>query len=154
MPKRLAITSLLGLALLFSQGGVLLIAALCPHLRLTEPVCSSMASEAALDHSQMIHHEMDHGSLSPATVVAQSIVFAPGAPRPCSHCIIHARTNSKTTSARTAETVKRSVELKVAQAVSVLPFVVTAVASKTRAAHGPPGDAGRPRHVLFSTFRI
>ena len=154
MPKRLAITSLLGLALLFSQGGVLLLAALCPHLRLTEPVCSTMASEATMDHSQMIHHEMDHGSLSAATVVGKSIAFAPGEPRPCAHCIIHARTNSKTTSARTAETVKRSVELKVAQAVSILPFVVTAVAAKTRAEHGPPGDASRPRHVLFSTFRI
>ena len=155
MLKRLTITSLLGLALLFSQGGVLLIAALCPHLRLAVPVCGTMTGDGAMDHSQMTHYEMDQDSSLLATVAEDRIAFGPGDERPCSHCAIHVRANSNTAWVRTAEVGKRSAELKVSQTVSVLPPGFNAgVAVLTPREHGPPGDASRPKHVLLNTFRI
>ena len=154
MLKRLTITSLLGVALLFSQGGVLLIAALCPHLRLAVPVCGDMTGDA-VDHSQMAHHEMEPGnSLLDGLHEANTILWQGGG-RPCSHCSIHGQTKSSNASVKTAETVKRTTEISVPDTVSAFAPVITSdVAVLTAKEHGPPGEASRPKHVIFSTFRI
>lgn len=159
MLKRLTITSLLGLALLFSQGGVLLIAALCPHLRLAMPGCSSMSNQAAeMDHSQMAHHDMDQDNLPVATAGDSNdsnIVEVSEGERPCSHCAIHAGAKANPISARTAETVKRSAELSVPQTVSGLPpLSASDIAVLAAREHSPPGDGNRPKHLLLNTFRI
>ena len=144
--KRLAITSLLGFALLFSQGGVVLVAALCPHLSFSAPSCDMPTMESPVDHSQMAHHDMDHGS--PAVANAQGH-------ESCSHCVIHSRPNSNGLLVRTSDTVKRSTDLELPVEVSLPPpITAVAVAVLTPRQHGPPGKASRPKHVLISTFRI
>ena len=157
MLKRLTITSLLGLALLFSQGGVLLIAALCPHLRLAVRVCSMPNNEPEMDHSQMAHHDMDQGTLLLSTTGdanASELAPSEGA-RPCSHCAISASSNATVASLRTAEITKRSAALNVSQSNAVPPsLALSDVAVLTPRDHGPPGEASRPRHVLLNTFRI
>ena len=159
MLKRLTLTSLLGLALLFSQGGVLLIAALCPHLRLAMPGCSSMSNQAAeMDHSQMAHHDMDQDNLLVMTARDSSdsnVVQVQEGERPCSHCAIHAASKSNPISVRTAETVKRSGELSVPQTVSALPRLAASdIGVLAAREHSPPGEGNRSKHVLLNTFRI
>jgi len=147
--KRYPITLLLGLALLFSQGGVLLVAALCPHLRLAAPICDMPKMESPVDHSHMAHHDMSHnGQVLPAAANAQ-------AEEPCSHCVIHSRSNSNGVLVRTADTVKRWADLEIPVGVSVFSSATpVAVAVLTARQHGPPGKASRPKHVLINTFRI
>lgn len=161
MLKRLTLTSLLGLALLFSQGGVLLIAALCPHLRLAMPGCSSMSNQAAeIEHSQMAHHDMDQDNFSPVLATARdsndtNVIQLQEGERPCSHCVIHAGAKSNPISVRTAETVKRSAELSVPQTVPARPPLgASDIAVLAAREHSPPGDGNRPKHVLLNTFRI
>src|SRR5687767_14405067 len=62
MLKLFPITLLLGLALLFGQGGVVLVAAVCPHLSLASSGCDMPEMTAAMDHSQMAHHDVNHGN--------------------------------------------------------------------------------------------
>jgi hypothetical protein len=147
--QRLAITSLLGFALLLSQGGLALVAALCPHLRFSAPSCDMLQMESAVNHSHMAHHGMNHGSpVLPAIAIAQG-------QESCSHCVIHSRPNSNGVLVRSADTVKRSTDLEIPVGVSVPPPITpVAVAVLTPRQHGPPGKASRPKHVLINTFRI
>ena len=146
MLKLFPITLLLGLALLFGQGGVVLVAAVCPHLSLASSGCDMPDMTAAMDHSQMAHHDMNHGNPD-----LPAIATAPGQ-EPCSHCVIHSRSNSNGELVRTTDTVKRSADLDVPVRVSLPP--VAPVAVLTPREHGPPGKASRPKHVLINTFRI
>lgn len=146
MLKLFPITLLLGVALLFGQGGVVLVAAVCPHLSLAASSCDMPEMKAAMDHSQMAHHDMNHGNSD-----LPAIANAPG-PEPCSHCVTHSRSNSNGELVRTADTVKRSADLDVPVRVSLRP--IARVAVLTPREHGPPGKASRPKHVLINTFRI
>jgi hypothetical protein len=121
MLKLFPITLLLGVALLFGQGGVAFMVALCPHLSLAAPGCDMPEMKAAMDHSQMAHHDMNHGNLDlPAIANAQG-------QEPCSHCVIHSRSNSKGEFVRTADTVKRAADLDVPIRVSLPPIAPVAV---------------------------
>jgi hypothetical protein len=124
MLKLYPITLLLGVTLLFGQGGVAFVAALCPHLSLAAPRCDMPEMQSAMDHSQ----------------------------EPCSHCVIHSRSNAKGELVRTAETVKRSADLEAPVRISFVPIAPVAVLTPRE--HGPPGKASRPKHVLINTFRI
>ena len=157
MLKRFPITLLLGLALLFSQGGVLLIAALCPHPRSPTSTCEMPKMELAMDHSQMGHHDMGHDS---SVLVADSnslngnIAIGQGE-RSCSHCVIHSPSDPKLKLVRAVDSVKRSSHLdtphKVMIPSRILPVNVAVLIPRD---HGPPGKADRPKHVLINTFRI
>jgi hypothetical protein len=143
MLKLFPITLLLGLALLFGQGGVVLVAAVCPYLSLPAAGCDM---PEMTDHSQMAHHDVNHDNPDlPAIGNAQEQA-------PCTHCVIHSRSNSNGELVRTVETVKRSADLNVVVRVSLPPIVPVAVLTPRE--HGPPGKASRPRHVLINTFRI
>lgn len=146
MLRLFPITLLLGLALLFGQGGVVLVAAVCPYLSLAAPGCDMPEMNAEMDHSQMAHHDMNHDNPdSPAIANAQEH-------EPCTHCVIHSRSNSNGEFVRTTETVKRSADLDVPVRVSLPPLAPVAVLTPRE--HGPPGKASRPKHVLINTFRI
>ena len=148
MLKRFPITLLLGVALLFSQGGVVLVAALCPHLRFVAPICHMTKMEPAMDH-----HGMNHDTpLLPAT---SGNVIGNGE-QPCSHCVIHSRSNSNFAVVRTANIGKRPADLEMPRAVMALPGIAPVdLALLTPREHGPPGArSNRPKHVLISTFRI
>ena len=148
MLKRFPITLLLGLALLFSQGGVALVAALCPHLRLAAPVCDMPEMESPVDHSQMAHHGMSHDNpVLPAIGDAQGHEF-------CSHCVIHSRSNSNGVLVRTVDTAKGSADLEIPVGVSARPPVPLVAVAVLPREHGPPGKASRPTHILINTFRI
>lgn len=158
MLKRFPITLLLGFALLFSQGGVLLIAALCPHLKFTAPICDMPKMQSAMDHSQMDHHAADtHDAPAQASNVDPNDVKGMIGRREqtCSHCIIHARSTSNVVVVRTADIGRQSPDLEVPRSVSVAPPILSiTIAALTPRDHGPPGKASRPKHVLINTFRI
>ena len=95
----------------------------------------------------MDHHDVNRGDPDlPAVANAQG-------QEPCSHCVIHSRSNSNSELVRTAETVKRSADHEVSVRVS-LSLPIAPIAVLTPREHGPPGKASRPKHVLINTFRI
>ena len=158
MLKRFPITLLLGFALLFSQGGVLLIAALCPHLKFTAPICDMPKMQLAMDHSQMGHHAGDtNDAPTQASNFDSNDVDGVIGHREqtCSHCIIHARSTSNVVFVRTADIGKQSPDLDLPLSVSLqIPIAGTTTAALMPRDHGPPGKASRPKHVLINTFRI
>ena len=156
MLKRFPITLLLGFALLFSQGGVLLVSALCPHLRFSMPTCDAPKTQPGMDHSQMAHHDMGHDSAGVATASnSYEVNTAIGKQQSCSHCVIHSPSNSNLKVVRIADTVKRSADVDTSHSVVILPRIVPAgVAVLTPRDNGPPGKASRPKHLLINTFLI
>ncbi len=151
MHKRFLATTVLATALLFSQGGNFLIAALCPHLQSGMASCETELAEPTMSHEGMGHMGMEHetgSNLDPEAV-------AMGQPiGPCPHCAVHSRTNPNTASLRETEAAKRSVDLNIPLHFSrVVPVTVSPVVVLTSRAHGPPGEA-TPRHILINIFRI
>ena len=157
MHKRFVATTVLGVALLFSQGGNFLIAALCPHLQSGTASCETRRADPAMSHEDMSHAGMDHES-APAPAPnpdPNSDVVAVGKPQgPCSHCAVHSRTTPRAASLRDTEAAKRLVGLNLPLHFStVAPVTASPVAVLTSRAHGPPGDP-TPRHILNNSFRI
>lgn len=154
MHKRFLVNTVLGIALLFSQGGNLLVAALCPHLQSGMASCETQLADPAMSHKDMGHaghlemeQEPSSQGVADVTALGQPI-------SPCSHCAVHSRTNPNPDSLRETEVPKRSVELNIPLQVSrVAPVAAAPVDVLTSRAHGPPGDP-IPRHILINIFRI
>lgn len=160
MHKRLAATTVLGIALLFSQGANVLVAALCPHLRSPAEPCITPATKTDSDHEHMDHMEMDSsegdsvseepsasGEESEGTALSQPV-------RSCPHCAMHSRSNSNPASFREIETAKRTSDLNIPLVIEPIVFEHgSAVLNLVSRAHGPPGSE-LPRHVLLNVFRI
>lgn len=154
MHMRFLATIVLASALLFSQGGNLLVAALCPHLRMDMASCEQQAAAAPMSHEDMGH--MDDGQMEhEAASQPSGDAFALGQPTdPCSHCAVHSRTSSNTASLRASEAVKRSVALNTPVPVSrIAPVTLSLVPALTSRAHGPPGHS-TSRYILINIFRI
>lgn len=154
MYKRLLATTILLVSLLFSQGGNLLIAALCPHLRSGIAACERQGSALLMSHEdmgQMGHMQMESEPASepdPNTFVLREPIG------PCSHCAVHSRTTPNAVSLRDTDVAKRSIDLSIPLQFSRVGRVaVSPVAVLTSRAHGPPGEA-IPRHILINSFRI
>ena len=64
MHKRFLVTTVLAAALLFSQGGDLLVAALCPHLQSGMASCETQPPTGGMSHEDMGH--MGHMEMEPA----------------------------------------------------------------------------------------
>ncbi|MGI9067967.1 MAG: hypothetical protein ACR2HX_16395 [Pyrinomonadaceae bacterium] len=151
MHKRFLAHTVLGIALLFSQGGTFLVAALCPHLQSGMASCETQLAVPTMSHEDMGHMGMEHEPVSNVSADALAVGQPIG---PCSHCAVHSRTNPNPNSLRETETPKRSVELSIPLQVSrVAPVAASPVAVLTSRAHGPPGDP-TPRHILINIFRI
>lgn len=156
MPKRFLVTTVLAAALLFSQGGNLLVAALCPHLQSGMASCETKLSEPTMSHEDMGHMDVGHMDKQDETQPdVDSNAVSLGQPTgPCSHCAVHSRTNPNTASLRQAEAAKRSMDLNIPLQVSgVAPVAASPVPVLISRAHGPPGDP-TPRHILINIFRI
>ena len=154
MHKRFLAITVLTAALLFSQGGHLLVAALCPHLRAGMASCETPPAKASMSHEDMGH--MDHMEMEPeAASHPNPHSLALGQPiGPCSHCAVHSRTTANAVSLRETEAAKRSIDFSIPlNGSGVAPAIVSPVAVLTSRAHGPPGEA-RPRHILINIFRI
>ena len=151
MHKRFLATTVLAIALLLSQGGNFLVAALCPHLQTGMASCEAQLAKPTMSHEDLGHMEMEHEAVSNGDPDA----FAFGQPiGPCSHCAVHSRTNPNTASLRATEAANRSVDLNIPLNFSrVAPVTVSPAAVLTSRAHGPPGDSTR-RHILINIFRI
>jgi len=160
MHKRLAATAVLGIALLFSQGANVLVAALCPHLGSPAEPCITQAPKADSDHEHMDHTGMDSSeresvSAEPSTLGKAPDGFALSQPvGACPHCAMHSRSSSNRSSFREIETAKRTSELNIPLLVEPIVFEQESAAPIISSrAHGPPGDQ-LPRHVLINVFRI
>lgn len=141
MFRRFATIVLLGAALLFSQGSSVLLAALCPHLSVSKHVCEMSEAQKAMDHSPTVHHDS-----------SEAIGYGDEL---CPHCAIHSRSDSSSVMVRSADGVKRSADFDIPDSVAVVtPVTPVSVALLTPRDHGPPGRAGRLRHILINTFRI
>lgn len=154
MHKRFLAITVLTAALLFSQGGHLLVAALCPHLRTGVASCETPQAKASMSHEDMGHGANMEMEPEPATQ-PDSNASSLGQPvDACSHCAVHSRTTPNAVSLRETETAKRSIDFNIPLNVSgVAPAIVSPVAVLTSRAHGPPAEA-RPRHILINIFRI
>ena len=151
MHKRFLATTVLATALLFSQGGNFLVAALCPHLQSGMASCETQLAEPTMSHEDMGHMGMGHESASNLNSDAGAFGQPIG---PCSHCAVHSRTNPNTASLRATEAARRSVDLNIPLHFSrVAPVTVAPVAVLPSRAHGPPGES-TPRHILINIFRI
>lgn len=156
MHKRFLATIVVVVALLFSQGGSFLIAALCPHLRSGMASCETQLSAPTMSHEEMAHENMGHMEMErePESRLSADIATLGQPIGPCPHCAVHSRTSPNTASLRQAEAPKRSVDLNIPLQVSgVAPVAGSAVAVLTSRAHGPPGDP-TPRYILINIFRI
>ena len=156
-------TTVLGVALLFSQGANILVAALCPHLRSPSEPCITQTSDQDSTHEQMEHvdhMEMDSNDAesiseepSPSNAHSENLTVEQPTGT-CPHCAIHSRSSSNPVSFRESETAKRASDLNtplVAEPL-VLESQRTFPIFASRA-HGPPGSE-LPRHVLINVFRI
>lgn len=154
MHKRFLATTVLATALLFSQGGNFLIAALCPHLQSGMASCETELTEPTMSHEDMGH--MGHMEMEPQPASQPNPdAFALGQPiGPCSHCAVHSRTTPNKASLRQAEAAKRSVDLNIPlQVARVAPVAASPVPVLTSRAHGPPGEQPS-RYILINIFRI
>ncbi len=155
MHRRFVATTVIALALLFSQSAVLFMAALCPHVRADKDSCDTLIE------AEPTHHDMDHmqlgaesnsaGFSGSQTGEAVAIGKQNGS---CSHCAVHSRTNRNTASSQRSNVPQRVGELTIALGIAGIHLVpASRGAALSSRAHGPPGDA-IPRHVLLNTFRI
>lgn len=154
MPKRILVTTVLAVGLLFSQGGTLLVAALCPHLQSPAASCEPPQESAAMSHEDMGHMGHMEMAAEPASQPDYD-AFALSQPvDPCSHCAVHSRTTQTIASLRATEAAKPSVDLNIPLEVSkVAPVAASPVAVLTSRAHGPPVET-TARHILINIFRI
>jgi hypothetical protein len=151
MDKRFLATTVLAVALLFSQGGTFLVAALCPHLQSGMASCETQLTDVSMSHEDMGHMRMEHDTPSnpgPNTVALGQPIG------PCSHCAVHSRTTPNTASLREMEVAKRSADLNIPLEFSIAgPVTLSPVSVVPSRAHGPPGDPA-PRYILINIFRI
>ncbi len=158
MHKRFLATTVVTTALLFSQVGSFLVAALCPHLQSGMASCETQASASAGGHEGMSHEDMghmDHAEMEHEHASPNPDALALGQPiGPCPHCAVHSRKNRNTASLSETEAAKRSADLHIPLDVSrIAPVSFAAVPVLGSRAHGPPGDP-TPRHILINIFRI
>lgn len=157
---KLAATTVLGIALLFSQGANVLVAALCPHMRSPAQPCITEVPKTDPDHEHMDHMEKDSSegasvSAAPSDSgeTAESVAFSQPAGT-CPHCAMHTQSNSNPASFRDIETGKRASDLNIPLLVEPIVFEhEPEVAKLVSRSHGPPGP-DLPRHVLINIFRI
>ena len=153
MHKRCLAIIVLGVALLFSQGGSFLIAALCPHLRSGQVSCHKQRAESTMSHDEMGNMVMD--STDESAFNPDPNAVAVGEPNgQCSHCALHSRTTPPAASPGEIKASKRSGSFAVPDAVpQAVSVEMSYPAILTSRAHGPPGET-TPRYVLINIFRI
>lgn len=154
MNKRFLATTIIAIALLFSQGGKFLVAAFCPHLQSAMASCNTKPAEHVMSHEDMGHMEMDSMEHEPASKPDPDAVALSQPTVPCPHCALHSSATSNTASLKETDAAKRSSDLSNPLTFSIAAAVSSSlVAVLTLRAHGPPGKT-TPRHILINIFRI
>lgn len=142
MKRRFVAALIVALAVLFGQGGGLVLAAICPHLRAEQPDNSCHAESQAV----ATHHQ-------PAKP-AGSAFATEGTDVRCNHCAVHSRNKREESALQKAYTPQRGDDHK-----SALPIFTVEPAPLLKASvwgaktESPPGSTA-PLHVLLNVFRI
>jgi hypothetical protein len=154
MHKRFLATTVLVVALLFSQEGNLLIASLCPHFRSGLASCEMQVMQLTVSHEHMGHGQMESMETE-STSEQNADGNALGQPTgKCSHCALHSRTTPNAVSLKESEVAKRSSDAIITATFSgVAHIIASPLAVPSSRAHGPPWD-NTPRHILINIFRI
>jgi hypothetical protein len=139
MKRRFVAALIVALAVVFSQGGGFVLAAICPHLRPEQRVkaCHTKSQE---------HHQSDE-TTGPAFETEQ-----PGVR--CNHCVVHSRNKREESVLQQTNTSQRADDQK--SAVPVVKVDAPAflkISSWGAKAQGPPGPTA-PLHILLNVFRI
>lgn len=156
MHKRFLANTVLATALLFGQGGSLLVASLCPHLRSPQVPCKPPANESTMIHDDMGGMEMDSmDSMGESASNPDPDAIAIGEPIGlCPHCAVHSRTTPNAVTLREVEASQRVGIFATPDAMpNVVPVETSTGSILISRSHGPPGDTTR-RHVLINIFRI
>lgn len=154
MHRRFLVSTVIALALLFSNSAGLFVAALCSHRESDKNSCETLQVEAEPTHHEMDHTQVDEESVVVSTPQTGEAVAVEKQNGSCSHCAVHSRTSRNTASSQQSNVPQRSGELTITLGVFSIPFDPDLrTAALPSRAHGPPGDA-IPRHVLLNIFRI
>lgn len=144
MKRRFVAAVIVVLAVLFGQGGGLVLAAICPHLRPEQP------DNSCHTKSQNLAGEHHHGNAEPkgdAFEMRETDVR-------CNHCVVHSRDTREESSLQQTNTSHRTGDPKL-QTTTFMPAgpaLLEAVAPVAKA-HGPPGSAA-PLYLRVNVFRI
>jgi hypothetical protein len=144
MNRRLVATSIIALAVLFSQGGGSALAAICPHLRsltLNNSCHEMQMQEVADNHDERARADGEAFETNDTTA-------------PCNHCAVHSRTRRDDSTLQPPNASQRASDLTIPIAPSVAgPPSLLRTNAWVANAHGPPRDSG-PLHLLNNVFRI
>jgi hypothetical protein len=137
MKRRFVAVIIVVLAVLFCQSSGVVLAAICPHLRMPHETCHGMiaAVESHETKNADAFENSDNGGA-------------------CNHCVIPVGNKRDDLALQETNSAQRANDLTVSlhQATSDSPAFVKTV-SWVAKAHGPPRDAG-PLYVLINVFRI
>lgn len=154
MYRRFLATTIIAVALLFSQGGKFLVAAFCPHLQSAMVSCNTQPPGHLMSHEDMGHMEMDSMEQEPASKPDLSAIALSRPTVPCPHCALHSSSTSNTASLKETDAAKRSGDLSSPLNCSIVATVSSSLVKVlTLRAHEPPGKT-TPRHILINIFRI
>lgn len=154
MHKRFLAATVLAVALLFSQVGSFLVAALCPHLRSGIFHCNNQLTQPATSHHDMGHMQMESLEKVPSLSTDPDAVALRPPTELCTHCAVHSRTRPNAVSLRETDAPKRAGDLTIpVTGLRIVSIATSPAAVLTSRAHGPPGEY-TPRHILINIFRI
>lgn len=147
MKRRFVAALIVGLAVFFSQGGGLVLAAICPHLRphLRSPqpdnACHTKTPAAVAEH----HHENAEAKSEAAEVSEPDVR--------CNHCVVHSRNKREESTLQQTNTTQRTGDPKVATSFTPAGPALVEIVTPVAKAHGPPGE-NAPLYLLVNVFRI
>ena len=141
---------IVALAVLFGQGGGLVLAAICPHLRSEEKAPdNSCHTKSRNDGAEVVEHHHQ-----PAEAEQGDAFATEDHDLRCNHCVVHSRSKREELALQQPNTSQRAEDHKVA-----VPLFKLASPSSLKSgawnakAQGPPGPAA-PLYVLLNVFRI
>lgn len=147
MNRRFLAATILALAVLFSQGGGLVLAAICPHLRAQH---GASCHENKHENSAHYHH-MGH-EMAPAG--GDEVFESEETAISCNHCAIHSRTKRDDSALQSTSILQRESDPPASISFHVVePQSLLSTPAWSTKAHGPPVDTG-PLHLLHNVFRI
>ena len=138
MNQRSVVLIIVALAVLLTQGGGLMLGAICPHLRAQQNSCHESMPEVVVSHDSQANSEA---------------VESPDAAS-CTHCAIQSRTRQDESAPPQVNTAQRIDDPIVPLGSLVIrPAAMAKNVAWTAQAHGPPGNPD-PLHLLHHVFRI
>jgi hypothetical protein len=139
---------IVALAVLFGQGGGLVLAAICPHLRSEKQPENSCHTKSGNDVAEVAeHHQPAAAEQGDAFATEEHDVR-------CNHCVVHSRSKREESALQQPNTSPHTEDHKIAVPLFKLqsPYSLSSSAWNAKAQR-PPGPSA-PLHVLLNVFRI